>query len=73
MQTQAEAAGSPHVLKPEWLLGVSAFCSGAAALMYESLWARSLSLMFGSTVQVNASIFAGFIVGLAIGPQSMVA
>lgn len=54
-------------LKPEWLLGISAFCSGAAALMYETLWARSLSLMFGSTVQANASIFAGFIVGLALG------
>lgn len=50
-----------------WLLCLSAFCSGAAALIYETLWARSLGLMFGSTVQANAAIFAGFIVGLAIG------
>jgi spermidine synthase len=35
--------------------------------MYETLWARSLALMFGSTVQANAAIFAGFIIGLAIG------
>jgi spermidine synthase len=62
-EPQSPAGG----LKPERLLGLSAFCSGAAALMYETLWARSLALMFGSTVQANAAIFAGFIIGLAIG------
>ncbi|HIL72232.1 MAG TPA: hypothetical protein EYG38_20545, partial [Verrucomicrobia bacterium] len=54
-------------MKPIWILGLSAFCSGSAALIYETLWARSFSLIFGSTVQANAAVFAGFIVGLAIG------
>jgi spermidine synthase len=42
-------------------------CSGAAALFYETLWARSLAIALGSTVQANAVIFAAFMVGLALG------
>lgn len=67
MADRDESQPTSTGLKPESLLGLSAFCSGAAALIYETLWARSLALMFGSTVQANAAIFAGFIIGLAIG------
>jgi predicted membrane-bound spermidine synthase len=41
--------------------------SGAAALMYETLWTRSLAIALGSTVQAAAAVFAAFLVGLALG------
>ena len=41
--------------------------SGAAALMYETLWTRWLAIALGSTVQAAAAVFAAFLVGLALG------
>lgn len=41
--------------------------SGAAALIAETLWIRSLSNMVGSTVEAASTIFAAFMVGLALG------
>jgi predicted membrane-bound spermidine synthase len=49
---------------------VATTLSGAAALLYETLWARSLAIVLGSTVQANAAIFAAFLVGLAVGAYS---
>src|SRR5690606_8750805 len=46
---------------------VAALGSGAAALIYETLWARSLAIVLGSTVQANALVFAAFLIGLAAG------
>ncbi|HOW65257.1 MAG TPA: fused MFS/spermidine synthase [Verrucomicrobiota bacterium] len=43
------------------------FCSGATALVYEVLWAKHLSLMFGSTIQAQALVLAVFMGGLAAG------
>lgn len=48
------------------LKGASVF-SGAAALIAETLWIRSLSIMVGSTVEAAAALFAAFLVGLALG------
>lgn len=56
------------VLKRTWLgLKVATVFSGAAALIAETLWIRSLSLMVGSTVEAASTIFAAFMVGLALG------
>ncbi len=41
--------------------------SGAAALIYQVLWARELGLLFGSTAQAAALTIAIFFAGLAIG------
>ncbi len=41
--------------------------SGAAALIYQVLWARELGLLFGSTAQGAAMTIAIFFAGLAIG------
>ena len=41
--------------------------SGAAALIYQVLWARELGLLFGSTAQAAALTIAIFFGGLAIG------
>jgi len=41
--------------------------SGAAALIYQVLWARELGLLFGSSAQAVAITIAIFFAGLAIG------
>src|SRR5258708_5189576 len=43
------------------------FCSGATALVYEVLWSKYLSLIFGSTVQAQTAVLAVFMGGLALG------
>lgn len=41
--------------------------SGATALVYEVVWSKYLSLMFGSTVQAQTVVLAVFMGGLALG------
>jgi len=41
--------------------------SGAAALIYESLWLRSFGLVFGSTEAAVAAVLAVYMGGLAVG------
>lgn len=41
--------------------------SGAAALVYEVVWTRALSLVLGSTVYALSTMLATFMAGLAIG------
>ena len=41
--------------------------SGMAALIYEIVWIRPLSLIFGSTVYATSTIIAAFLAGLALG------
>src|SRR5437763_4021964 len=43
------------------------FCSGATALIYEVIWSKYLTLMFGSTVQAQTVVLAVFMGGLALG------
>lgn len=43
------------------------FASGAAALLFETLWFRQAGLMLGNTVWASALVLAGFMAGLAIG------
>ena len=41
--------------------------SGMTALIYEMIWIRPLSLVFGTTMYAVSTIVASFILGLAIG------
>ncbi len=41
--------------------------SGGAALLYEVVWTRALSLIFGSTVYALSTMLATFMAGLALG------
>jgi spermidine synthase len=53
-----------------WLLPVVCvlfFGSGFAALIYQVVWLRSLSLVFGVTVHAASTVLAGFMGGLAVG------
>ena len=43
------------------------FCSGAAALIYEVLWMKELSLLFGNSAQAAAATLAAFFAGIAAG------
>ena len=43
------------------------FCSGACGLVYQVLWLRQLSLVFGVTVYAASTVLAVFMTGLAVG------
>lgn len=43
------------------------FLSGAAALAYEVLWTRALSVLLGSTTHAISTMLATFMLGLALG------
>src|SRR5450432_784947 len=50
-----------------WLVLVLFFCSGATALVYEVIWSKFLSQMFGSTIYAQTVVLAVFMGGLALG------
>ncbi len=55
---------------PRWLLPlllVLFFGSGACALVYQVMWLRLLSLVFGVTVYAASTVLAGFMAGLGVG------
>ncbi|WP_291987809.1 fused MFS/spermidine synthase [Luteitalea sp.] len=60
-----EGTGAPSWLLP--LLLVLFFLSGFCALIYQTLWLRLLSLIFGVTVYAASTVLASFMSGLAIG------
>ncbi len=43
------------------------FCSGAAALIFETLWFRGAGLTFGNSVWASAITLAAYMAGLALG------
>src|SRR5579885_1161677 len=45
------------------------FLSGGTALVYEVIWSKYLSLLFGSTVQAQTVVLAVFMGGLALGSR----
>lgn len=50
-----------------WLVLALFFCSGATALVYEVIWSKFLSQMFGSTIHAQTVVLAVFMGGLALG------
>ena len=57
------ANGSRHRARLAGLV----FLSGAASLVYEVLWLKELSLLFGSTAYAASTTLAVFFLGLAVG------
>ena len=47
-----------------WLI---LFFSGVSGLIYEIIWTRQLTLVFGSTVFAVSTVLTGFMAGLALG------
>ncbi len=52
---------------PVWLIYLMFFLSGAAALIYEVVWVRSLSLVFGGSHLAVTTVLTIFMGGLALG------
>ena len=50
-----------------WVFLCLFFCSGTTALVYEVVWSKYLSQMFGSTIQAQTVVLAVFMGGLALG------
>src|SRR3990172_12043281 len=48
-------------------MGLAAFLSGAAALLFETLWFRQASLAFGNSVWAASLVLAAFMAGLGLG------
>jgi len=48
-------------------LAIAFFFSGAAALVYQVLWARMLGLVFGNTTYAISTVLAAFMGGMALG------
>ena len=56
--------------RQDWLLLVGLFCffvSGAAGLVYQVVWTRMLTQIFGNTTYAIATVLSAFMAGLAIG------
>jgi len=53
--------------RPAILLYLAYLLSGTAGLIYQVMWTRSFSLVFGSTTQSAAAVLAAFFAGLAVG------
>lgn len=51
------------------ILYVLFFFSGIASLLYQVMWMKELSLLFGSTTQSSAVTVAAFFLGLGLGAQ----
>lgn len=50
-----------------WLISCLFFISGATGLVYQVLWSRILSLIFGTTHLAVTTVLAAFMGGLALG------
>src|SRR5438034_11371609 len=52
--------------KQDWLLGVGLLCfffSGVAGLVYEVVWTRMLTQIFGNTTYAIATVLGAFMAG----------
>jgi spermidine synthase len=54
-------------VRPRSAFALAYFCSGAAALVYETAWTRLLTLYMGHTAAASSIVLAAFMGGLAAG------
>ncbi|HSP14980.1 MAG TPA: fused MFS/spermidine synthase [Thermoanaerobaculia bacterium] len=50
-----------------WMAAAFLFCSGAAALIYQTVWLREFRLIFGASTFATAAVLAMFMGGLGAG------
>lgn len=58
---------NPSAGKVPFLISLAFFLTGAACLLLEVVWARSLTLVFGGTVASVSTVIAAFMAGLGVG------
>lgn len=54
-------------MRTTWKVAGLLFCSGACALIYQTVWMRQLRLIFGASTYATAAVLAIFMGGLGIG------
>jgi spermidine synthase len=54
-----------------WVACTCLFASGAASLVYELIWVRHLSLVFGASLYAMSAVLCAFMIGLAGGAWVM--
>ena len=62
-----DSQGIPISGRQWWLLGCVFLVSGSVSLIYQVLWMKELSLLFGNTAQAAATTLTAFFLGLALG------
>ena len=70
MEVPTETDMAEQRSQQDWLLLVGLFCfffSGAAGLLYQVVWTRMLTQIFGNTTYAIATVLSAFMAGLAIG------
>jgi spermidine synthase len=70
MEVPTETDMAEQRSQQDWLLVVGLFCfffSGAAGLLYQVVWTRMLTQIFGNTTYAIATVLSAFMAGLAIG------
>ncbi|MBI2090179.1 MAG: fused MFS/spermidine synthase [Deltaproteobacteria bacterium] len=70
MALKGESEESVLTAGEDWLLLVALVCfffSGAAGLVYEVVWTRMLTQVFGNTTYAIATVLSSFMAGLALG------
>lgn len=66
--SKSSAIPAPHVASPALLIpALLLFVSGAAALVYQVLWIKQLSLVVGVEVYAITTGISAFFAGLALG------
>jgi spermidine synthase len=63
----AESESKPFHREMFWLVLALFFASGFSSLIYQVVWTRHLTLIFGSTTFATATVLAVFMGGLALG------
>jgi spermidine synthase/MFS family permease len=54
-------------LRATWKVAGLLFCSGACALIYQTVWMRQFRLIFGASTLATAAVLSIFMAGLGIG------
>src|SRR5215212_334637 len=50
-----------------WQAALFLFCSGASALVYQTVWMRDFRLIFGASTVATGAVLAIFMGGLGVG------
>src|SRR6266852_6780107 len=54
-------------VRTTWKVAGLLFCSGACALIYQTVWMRQFRLIFGASTLATAAVLSIFMGGLGIG------
>src|SRR5262245_62003275 len=66
--TSGTTSAAPHNHRSEWILALALFCSGAAALVNQSVWQRSLNIYLAGCEAISAMVVVlVFMLGLGLG------